>query len=127
MVGTRHYGKGSRFTARPEYKEWDFAVYKSTNLTERVNLQLRADIFNVVNHPEFRQPVPAGVHRGRRGGRFSAWRHWNPEVVVAGLNRITATGDVVSGTHSWEGARREESSWQPSLLFKGRPATETKS
>ena len=39
-------------------------------ITERINLQLRADLFNVVNHPNFANPfLPA--HCGRGSQRFS--------------------------------------------------------
>ena len=37
----------------PSYFSADFAVVKNTKLTERVNAQLRAEFFNVFNHPNF--------------------------------------------------------------------------
>lgn len=40
----------------PHYWDVDFAVTKSTPLTERVNLQLRGELFNIVNHPNFALP-----------------------------------------------------------------------
>jgi len=40
----------------PGYKNLDFSITKNTQLTERVNLQLRAEFFNVLNHPNFAQP-----------------------------------------------------------------------
>lgn len=40
----------------PDYWDWDFAVLKNTPITERVNLQLRAELFNIVNHPNFALP-----------------------------------------------------------------------
>ncbi len=36
----------------------DFAVRRQFNLTERVNLQFRAEFFNVFNHPNFGDPDP---------------------------------------------------------------------
>ncbi len=40
----------------PHFWNVDFAVAKSTRLTERVNLQLRAELFNIFNHPNFALP-----------------------------------------------------------------------
>ena len=37
----------------PNYFTADFAIVKNTKLTERVNAQLRAEFFNVLNHPNF--------------------------------------------------------------------------
>ena len=40
----------------PGYKNLDFSLTKNTQMTERVNLQLRAELFNILNHPNFAQP-----------------------------------------------------------------------
>lgn len=40
----------------PSFWDVDFAVSKNTQLFERVNLQLRAEFFNVFNHPNFALP-----------------------------------------------------------------------
>jgi len=40
----------------PGYKNLDFSITKNTQMTERLNLQLRAEFFNVLNHPNFAQP-----------------------------------------------------------------------
>src|SRR5437660_12718756 len=46
----------------PNYKQWDFALYKDTQLGERVTLQLRAEFFNILNHPNFASPyLPAFI------------------------------------------------------------------
>jgi hypothetical protein len=42
------YGPGSQ--------SWDFSVFKNTNLAEKLNLQLRAEFFNLPNHPNFGLP-----------------------------------------------------------------------
>ena len=58
MPGTRHYGNLRRnVLSGPTYKQWDLAIYKNTAITERVNMQLRADFFNILNHPNFSNPV----------------------------------------------------------------------
>jgi hypothetical protein len=37
----------------PDFANWDFSMSKNTRLGERVNLQLRAEFFNILNHPNF--------------------------------------------------------------------------
>ena len=37
----------------PNYFDWDFAFIKETKLTERVHMQLRAEFFDMINHPNF--------------------------------------------------------------------------
>ena len=81
----------------PTFKEWNFAIYKTTAITERVSMQFRADFFNILNHPNFANPyLPAflsdpGVHgfqvvNGREVGNLSG---------TTGV--VTATGDVGIG------------------------------
>ena len=40
----------------PGINNWDFALLKNTQLTERLNLQFRAELFNVFNHAQFITP-----------------------------------------------------------------------
>jgi len=40
----------------PGFWNIDFSVTKDTKLTERLNLQLRAEFFNIFNHPQFALP-----------------------------------------------------------------------
>ncbi|MBZ5500833.1 MAG: TonB-dependent receptor [Acidobacteriia bacterium] len=37
----------------PNYSNIDFAVFKDTKLTERLTMQIRAEFFDVLNHPNF--------------------------------------------------------------------------
>lgn len=37
--------------------QWDFGVHRDFALTEHVKLQFRAEFFNILNHPNFGQPV----------------------------------------------------------------------
>ena len=98
IPGTRHFGNEGRDSLHgPSFKEWNFALYKTTALTERVTMQLRADFFNIVNHPNFANPfLPAfiadpAVHgfqnvNGREVGN-----------ATGSTGIITATGDVGIG------------------------------
>jgi hypothetical protein len=40
----------------PDFWNVDFSVAKSTSLTEHLKLQLRAEMFNILNHPNFALP-----------------------------------------------------------------------
>jgi len=93
LSGSRHFGDLRRTSLRgPSFKEFNFSVFKNTPITERVNLELRAEFFNIFNHPNFANPLlpnfiadPAvnGIDpvTGRGVGYYS----------------LTATGDVGIG------------------------------
>ena len=42
-----------RFFHGPGINNWDFALIKNTTITERSNLQFRAEFFNIFNHTQF--------------------------------------------------------------------------
>ena len=46
-----------RFFHGPGINNWNMAFHKDTPLTERVNLQFRADFFNMFNHAQFATPL----------------------------------------------------------------------
>jgi Carboxypeptidase regulatory-like domain len=45
-----------RFFHGPGINNWDMALLKDTHLTERMNLQFRAELYNVGNHAQFLNP-----------------------------------------------------------------------
>jgi hypothetical protein len=61
------YGNVGRNTlAGPGLATWDFSVLKDTKLRERLNLQFRAEIFNLLNRANFNLPnavvfTPSGL------------------------------------------------------------------
>jgi hypothetical protein len=44
----------------PGFTNMDLALVKNTKISERLNLQLRADAFDVLNHPNYGQPGGSG-------------------------------------------------------------------
>jgi hypothetical protein len=58
IPGTWHFGSLGRNALRgPGYQNVDFSIFKDTKLTEKLRLQLRAEIFNIFNHPNFSNPL----------------------------------------------------------------------
>jgi Carboxypeptidase regulatory-like domain/TonB dependent receptor len=58
VPGTQHFGNlGRNALQGPPFEQWDLAIYKNTKITERLNLQVRAEFFNIINHPNFSNPL----------------------------------------------------------------------
>jgi hypothetical protein len=54
---TVHFGNLGRNAVKgPNLVNTDFSVIKTTKITERTNIQFRADMFDVFNHPNFGNP-----------------------------------------------------------------------
>jgi hypothetical protein len=47
---------GRNILRGPGQIDWDFSLFKNFHLTERIGLQFRAEIFNVLNHTNFGFP-----------------------------------------------------------------------
>ena len=45
----------------PGLVNFDFSLIKNTAITETANLQFRAEFFNILNHPNFDNPVGSGA------------------------------------------------------------------
>lgn len=50
-----------RFFHGPGVNNWDMALLKTTQITERVNVQFRAEFFNIFNHAQFINPSGGGL------------------------------------------------------------------
>ena len=58
IAGTSHFGNlGRNALVGPGYKSFDFSVVKNNKLSDRVSMQLRMDVFNLFNHPNFANPL----------------------------------------------------------------------
>jgi hypothetical protein len=57
-AGGKHFGNLGRNALRgPNYHDVDLSVVKNTKLGPRARLELRLDVFNVFNHPNFTNPL----------------------------------------------------------------------
>jgi hypothetical protein len=107
VPGTRHFGNERRNSlVGPAYKNWDFAVYKDTVITERLSMQLRAEFFNLLNHPNFASPfLPLFIADPASGpsnplcnaGDGCGFQALNGREVGTGGFILGATGDVGIG------------------------------
>ena len=77
----------------PGYSNVDFSVTKNTQLRERLNLQFRAEFFNIFNHPNFALPnhnlTPGLLADGSPNPAA-----YDPSGKLLPLGRITQTPDV---------------------------------
>lgn len=99
IPGTRHYGDEGRDSLHgPSFKEWNFAIFKTTAITERLSMQFRADFFNLPNHPNFANPfLPSYIADAGYAGFTSGSVNGVSREIGAGPYPISATGDVGIG------------------------------
>ena len=92
LAGSRHFGNLGRNSLRaPAFKEFNLSIFKNTPINERVILQIRAEFFNLFNHPNFSNPnLPNFITDPANNGLEAAGRG-------IGLLPLTATGDVGIG------------------------------
>jgi hypothetical protein len=48
--------EGRNVVEGPDFMNWDFSVFKNIPLAESKQLQFRGELFNLLNHPNFRLP-----------------------------------------------------------------------
>jgi hypothetical protein len=63
----------------PRFVSWETSLFKNIKITERVNMQFRAEAFNILNHTNFQLPGAGGATNmrtnsstfGKAGGTFN--------------------------------------------------------
>ena len=124
--GTRHYGNlGRNALIGPNYRDFDFALSKTTALTERWKVLLRADFYNLTNHPNFANPLAvaffadAAPNRGAiLPGNVIATTGVDPATGRSvGYMPITATSDVGLGNPVLGGGGQRSIQFSLKLLF----------
>ena len=93
IKGTQHPGNmGRNSLIGPHFRQFDFSIFKDTQITERLKVQFRAEFYNLPNHPNFASPLYPG---------FSAAADNNGVDPATGLATgffpLTQTGDVGVG------------------------------
>jgi hypothetical protein len=73
----------------PDFKQWDFNLNKTTKLTERMSLQIRFEVFNLINHPNFNSTPSSNV--------ISASKLSNPDPTLVNFSRYSQTPDIAAG------------------------------
>jgi hypothetical protein len=99
IPGTRHFGSEGRNSLKgPSFKEFNFSVFKDTSLGEHVTLSLRAEFFNVLNHPNFCNPfLPNFIADIGAPNAVNASNVLTGGYAPGSYYPITATGDVGIG------------------------------
>jgi len=93
VPGTQHFGNlGRNAFEGPPFKDFDISLVKNMALRDRLNVQFRADFFNIFNHPNFSNPLLPAFGVDFLGGSM-------PDANGRGVGSIpiTATPDVGSG------------------------------
>lgn len=99
-TGNQHFGNvGRNAFVGPNYKNFDFSVVKDTKLTERVNMQLRMNAYNLFNHPNFANPLwpNFGVDFLQNGGTITGPDANHLVQTGTGFLPLTVTPDVGTG------------------------------
>jgi len=82
---------GAQLASRSGFQRVQFSIFKNTAITERVILQIRAEFFNLFNHPSFSNPnLPNFITDPANNGLDAAGRG-------SACCPLTATGDVGIG------------------------------
>jgi hypothetical protein len=99
IPGTRHFGSEGRNSLRgPSFKEFNFSVFKDTSLGEHVTMSLRAEFFNLLNHPNFVNPfLPNFIADIGAPNAVNASNVLTGGYAPGSYYPITATGDVGIG------------------------------
>ena len=103
VPGTRHFGtEGRGSLVGPHFRQFDFSIFKNTAITERLKLELRFEAYNILNHPNFANPLlPSFIADAAPNGVASDFASSPCPGVAAGRScgtlGLSATGDVGIG------------------------------
>jgi hypothetical protein len=106
VPGSRHFGsEGRNSLIGPNFRQFDFYIFKNTTITERLKMELRFEAYNLLNHPNFANPyLPAFIAdaavNGIANNLTTPGSNPCPGVTAGhscGTLGLTATGDVGIG------------------------------
>jgi outer membrane receptor protein involved in Fe transport len=98
VTGSFHFGnEGRNSLVGPNFRQFDFSIFKNTPITERLKVELRFEAYNILNHPNFANPyLPAFIADAAAGG-ISDGTGSVPIGRSLGTLPLKATGDVGIG------------------------------
>ncbi len=73
----------------PGFRQWDFNLVKTTKITERMSLQVRFEVFNLLNHPN-RNPFPSS-------SSISGSKLTDPNPDLVNFSNYSQTPDIAAG------------------------------
>jgi hypothetical protein len=99
VPGTRHFGNlGRNSLVGPPFRQLDFSLFKNTNITERVKLELRFEFYNLFNHPNFANPIwPNFLSDPSYSGVNGCSNWYSSNGHLCGTLPIVTTADVGPG------------------------------
>jgi hypothetical protein len=97
-----NYGDVGRNALRgPGFFQWDFSAMKNFAMTEKAQLQLRADLFNILNHPNYANPdggICSSLLWGPAGTTAGCLTNPNFGVTASTVANQTGNGAIGNGT-----------------------------
>lgn len=120
IPGSRHFGSlGRNALLGPNYRNFDFAVSKTTTLTERFKLQIRADFYNLTNHPNFANPLAVSFIADAAPNRTVANNSGVDPLTGRSLGflPLTATSDVGLGNPVLGGGGQRSIQFAAKFIF----------
>jgi len=123
VPGTRHFGdEGRNSLVGPNYRDLDFAISKTTSITERLKVQFRTDFYNIFNHPAYASPLlPAFfADAGFSGISDGTPATCGPAVTIGrscGFYPLTLTSDVGLGNPVLGGGGQRSVQFAVKFLF----------
>ena len=112
IPSTFHFGSlGRNSLPGPHYRNFDLSLFKTTKITEQVKVQVRVEVFNIFNHPNFSSPLlPSFIADAAFNGLDATGRG-------IGFLPITVTPDVGIGNPFLGGGGSRNIQFAARLIF----------
>jgi hypothetical protein len=83
---------GRNVLVGPGYVDTDLGILKSTRINERFNLQFRAELFNLFNHPNFSFPSTTVISAGSINTNYQA----TPSATAGQITSLVGSGGLTN-------------------------------